>query len=844
MFQCACRGVRPARVQTRLARSRPNRVSRLLRDRRRPRFLVAPAGFGKAMLAAEYAETVFGFRHVFWINSASPCFLRDLDEGVMARDLHEVDPAAALVVFVDVPLLDEERLEALGALIEQLVGEDVEVLATTSPAADGGAALGLDRIALGPEFLLLDDEELPSAAPVPLAERVACLQWGDEGPRMLAEGCAREELPSDVRVALWAMLAMGRGRRADLRALLGADRADEAWDHLAEGYPFLGIEEAEGSFLTAPLDGVLVSRAFARSLDAMARTVGFRRRDGLVCLIAERLAAMGEGERAGHLVAALVPRGAIGAWLSRCGWNLVCAGAAVEVCRLYDLASRTKIEERASVNAMVACAHGQLGHRSASLDFARKVTSATLAPPKAKAVAALCAWRQGNADVRSRASDILRLWLNERCVSADPSAAPLGLLAAYILADSTDEGPSARWVRLSRDLREGVLDDDGAQGCLVAAAWALDDEASQGVFERGGEERAAAVRPALAELCEWAAAVLADRLADRASLGYGGECAADALERHGAALAAFGLPRVGIEAALAARSARIRRERADAGLCERSLPTAVGALPSPREAMPLSVPLLEVRLFGGVRAFIGGKEVSASLLASRRARTLLALLVLHRGCEVAREELVAMLWPHAEPSTGRKSFYRLWQTLRDILSVDGSCPYLVRDRYGCRLDPELFTSDVMEFEDLVRQLLFGTTDLASGWERLYDRVRSAFSGDLAPAETSNEVIAEFRERFSLELTDGLVAASCRLRALGEPQGALWFARAALVRDGNREDAYAALMEAQVYAGQRGAAVATYHACRRHLADSLGLDPSRSLGELYQRVIEEAPLICD
>ena len=48
------------------------------------------------------------------------------------------------------------------------------------------------------------------------------------------------------------------------------------------------------------------------------------------------------------------------------------------------------------------------------------------------------------------------------------------------------------------------------------------------------------------------------------------------------------------------------------------------------------------------------------------------------------------------------------------------------------------------------------------------------------------------------------------------------------------------MEAQLGAGQRSGAVATYHACRRHLADSLGLDPSRQLGALYQRVIEEEP----
>lgn len=849
MLQCACRGVRPARVQARRPRSRPGRVSRLLRDRRHPRFLVAPAGFGKAMLAAEYAETVFSFCHVFWISGASPCFLRDLDGGTLASDLRRVDPLAALAVFADVPSLDEQRAAAFASLVGELIDSGIEVLVTAVPSADVPAAFDTDRVVLDSDALLLDDDELPGSVPLPRAERAACLQWGEEGARTLVEGCAAEEVPGDVRAALWAMLAMGRGRRADLRALLGADRADEIWEYLACGYPFLGIDGTEDSFRTAELGEALVVRAFSGSLEAMARSVGCRDRHELACLIADRLVVMGEGERAGRLVAALVPRATAGAWLGRRGWSLVASGAAAEICRLYELSSRTKLEERSAINAMVACAHGQLSHRGAALDFARKTISATLARPTTKAAAALCAFRQGNASVRTRMADWLRDWLEGRGPDGEaapspavgPADAVLALLAEVALAGRDSENPVALWARRSRSLREGAMGAEGLQGCLAAAAWAMDEAASQGIFDRADEGKAQALLPALTELCEWVAAAIEVRIGEGAPIGYGGELAADALARNGTALTALGLPPLPTAAELAARTSQSRRRKAIAASRNPAAAAPSGPVRLLASGSRPECPLLEVHLFGGVRASIGGREVSAPLLASRRARTLLALLVLHRGCEMAREDLVAMLWPHAKPSTGRKSFYRLWQTLGGILSVDGTCPYLVRDRYGCRLDPALFTSDVMEFEELVRQLLFGTTGLASGWEYLYDRVRTAFAGELAPTETSNEVIAEFRERFSLELTDGLVAASCRLRALGEPQGALWFARAALARDEGREDAYAALMEAQLSAGQRSGAVATYHACRRHLADSLGLDPSKRLGDLYQRVIEEAPL---
>lgn len=851
VYQSACRGQRPARVQAPRYHSRPARVALLARERRRARFLVAPHGFGKAMLAAEYAETMFGFRHVFWINAASPCFLRDLDEGSLAADLETVDEKTALVVFADVPLLDEERAERFAALVGNLMAAHIEVVATTTPGCDSASGLVPDALVVDGSLLLVDEGECAAGSlPEEPAARVACLVWAADGPSFLAEGCAHEELPADLRAALWAMLVMGRGQKGDLRALLGADRGDEAWACLGAAYPFLGIDEDEETFQAAPLDLGVVVRAFAGAMEPMARAVGCGRRGDLACLLADRLLSAGEGSRAASLVGAVAPRATVGAWLGRCGWELVRQGAAGEVCRLYEVACRAKLAERFSVNAMVACAYAQLGRRAQALDFARKVVSATLAPTSLKVAAALCAHRQGTAEVRRRMEEVMAPWLEARRgdAGAGHKGCPSDELLALLVEVSLDrEGGRASTLcrrRLGDASWAGALTEE-AQGCLLAVAWAIDARASLGMPESACSGKGA---DEVAYLARWALGVVEERAVEGRSLGFGGEEAVLALDRVGSWLEALGAPRPAVGLVEEACAARVRRERA-AGTARAedaaALPVSTGGRPMRRagvSAAPLvrATPLLEVRLFGGVRAFIGGREVSPRLLASRRSRALLALLALHRGCELAREDLVAMLWPHADARTGRKSFYRLWQNLQSILSADGACPYLVRDRYGCRLDPALFTSDVMEFQDVVRQLLFGSAALTTNWERLFEQVRTMFSGELAPSETGNEVIDGFRERFSLELVDGLVAASVRLRAAGEPQGALWFARAALERDASREDAYAALMEAQLGAGQRSGAVATYHACRRHLADSLGLDPSRQLGALYQRVIEEEP----
>lgn len=146
-----------------------------------------------------------------------------------------------------------------------------------------------------------------------------------------------------------------------------------------------------------------------------------------------------------------------------------------------------------------------------------------------------------------------------------------------------------------------------------------------------------------------------------------------------------------------------------------------------------------------------------------------------------------MLWPAADKRTGAKSFYRVWGDLRSLLSQQGSCPYLIRSRYGCRLDPDLFESDLDEFEELIRCLLFGPAD-DMAWERAIATIQGSFGSVLLPTERKCEAIVVFRDRLDAEFVDGLVAASRRLLVRGELQGALWLAREAFQRDAGREDA--------------------------------------------------------
>lgn len=156
----SCEGRRPKHLASLRCYSRPDLIARLLRDRQVARFVVAPDGFGKTSLAFGYADTVFSFQHVAWLNGRSPCFLRDLDAGVIAAGLRAADEKVALAVMDDLPPLGPERAAALSAQMDELLAAGCEVLACCAPSCDAFSALQRDRLKLDSADLLLADDEL------------------------------------------------------------------------------------------------------------------------------------------------------------------------------------------------------------------------------------------------------------------------------------------------------------------------------------------------------------------------------------------------------------------------------------------------------------------------------------------------------------------------------------------------------------------------------------------------------------------------------------------------------------------------------------------------------------
>lgn len=853
MEAAACGGRRPRLLASLRCFPRADLISRLLRDRQVARFVVAPDGFGKSSLAFGYADTVFSFQHVMWINGKSPCFIRDLDKGVIASEVMEVDSDAALVVIDDVPALAPERVNALSAEIDRLLADRCEVLVCCAPSCDAFGTLQRDRLKLDSTDLLIADDSASQgrlAASADLAERIAGLRReSGMSARSFLAGIAGEELPADLILAMVVVLILQEGDLSELEAF-GSCGVQEC-GLLARGYPFLGISMDAGAFCTPAFSIDDIAAAFAKKLDAAAQSSRFATRSDLAQGLADALLARGDGKRACHAVSAMCSQAAKGEWLerqraalARCACLLPALDLSAEAGRRKPIAARPAME---ADDAWRCAALGDIGQ-------ARVHARRAVACPDefAQVMGLLTLRRHGEREEAAQASKRLAGWAGSSVpeggldVGSARCMRPLASLGG--LSSLPAEKARLLWDRWgSAGAHPDVL--------TIAALWLFQDACTReeaGVPQPPGTEMPGALDEGLLLTC---ARFVAGRL--EASPGPVNAFAALACSAWGSLRrrrpVGNGVDPLGDPAAARAardaedavirqrrelesrKRARDRRRRdyaathPDSFLDGRYRGEALRSAPHG--------PLLTVKLFGGVEAWLGDMQVDPEKLRRQKVKTLLALLVLHRGRELSRDRLLAMMWPESDIDAARKSFYTIWSLLRSALSLpDGTCPYLVRQQNVCRLNGSLLRSDVADLGDVCHALMF--EDMSTDdWARLATDVDLRFSDELMPGEKATEAIGLMRSECRTRLVDALVAASRRLGRAGRVRESLWFSRAALRRDRSREDAYTALMRAQVAAGQRSAALETYFDCRRFLAEELGIDPSPETMEVYRNIIE-------
>ena len=237
--------------------------------------------------------------------------------------------------------------------------------------------------------------------------------------------------------------------------------------------------------------------------------------------------------------------------------------------------------------------------------------------------------------------------------------------------------------------------------------------------------------------------------------------------------------------------------------------------------------MLRARLFGGLAVEIDGRTVAD--VPGIKPRALLAYLLTRPGMQ-SRARLAGVFWPDVLDTSARASLRSALWGVRGALEAAGGGDYLVADRAGAGLAPDL-----------------------PRWIDAEEAERLLATGGRASLEAAVELAArpflpEIADEWAIEAQDAwrdrLVAALDRLAELAEADGdlaaAIEWTRRGLRHDRLREAGHRALIRRLAAAGERAQAMAAYRRCRDVLAAELGIPPSAETRALAEGLRSGAP----
>lgn len=245
---------------------------------------------------------------------------------------------------------------------------------------------------------------------------------------------------------------------------------------------------------------------------------------------------------------------------------------------------------------------------------------------------------------------------------------------------------------------------------------------------------------------------------------------------------------------------------------------------------------VRINLFGRCEVTRDGKNVLSNGELRRKAKLVLALLVVNDGKELPRTWIERIVWPESDPACVRSSFYNLWSYIRRVLTPPDEEPFgSRRSRDTVSLAGLNYVSDVGEVH--AQCLLLNGCNDPDICKRALGEIERLYCGPLLPG-VQNDQIDAYRITYQNRVLDALVDGVRALIRANDLRLAQHYAEFAFGIDQTREDVVYQYMKVQQLLGQYAGAISTFVSCRRALVDRFGIDGSSRLEELYEEILEE------
>ncbi|MFZ2175135.1 MAG: AAA family ATPase [Rhodococcus sp. (in: high G+C Gram-positive bacteria)] len=236
----------------------------------------------------------------------------------------------------------------------------------------------------------------------------------------------------------------------------------------------------------------------------------------------------------------------------------------------------------------------------------------------------------------------------------------------------------------------------------------------------------------------------------------------------------------------------------------------------------------------GEQRVSGAAEARAGAATSSRAIELLAYLALHAGRAQSRTHLASLLWPDSSEQQARTNLRRELHNVRNLPGCDTALrtqgPTLTWvDTPSCSVDVRVFQ------RERTAALAAETEPDPTAFLQRAEAAIDTYHGDLMPGSYEDWVLEErdLLRRHCVELCDAVTLA---WRDAGHPDRAVRYARKRIELEPLEEVGYRTLMELQSGAGDRAAAMSTYHRLASALETGLGVTPDTTTTRLFEKLV--------
>ncbi len=241
---------------------------------------------------------------------------------------------------------------------------------------------------------------------------------------------------------------------------------------------------------------------------------------------------------------------------------------------------------------------------------------------------------------------------------------------------------------------------------------------------------------------------------------------------------------------------------------------------SARERSHCGKPKVRIRVLGDLAICVGEREI---VLPSRKAKAMIAYLVLAPGMRETRDRLVGLLWSETEDANARASLRQLLYSLRMTFEAAGLMG-LSADKSTVSLDPAMFRTDLDDFMESVDRgyptdVQLSLEDINSLFLCGYDDIDPSFA-DWMTVKREN-VRRMLIQHLEARLTD----------VPSRPDETKRIARALVQIDPTHEVACQKLMKAYIDLGSTASALAVYKQLWEHLEEEYDIEPSAATQEL-------------